>query len=166
METRLSEKEKELVAVAASVAAGCIPCTRYHVKAVQTAGATLDEVTGAVEVALRIKRGAAAVMEGVARTALGLNADSATAAAAGCGDRVSRLAAIAAAVAVNCTTSLERYVAIAVGTGIRGDEIRLVVGLAQMIRAKAAEKMDAASKADAAGAAADPPACGCGSSAC
>ena len=30
MEAKLSQKEKELVAVAASVAAGCIPCTRYH----------------------------------------------------------------------------------------------------------------------------------------
>jgi len=40
MESRLSEKEKELVAVGASVAAGCIPCTRYHVKAVQAAGAS------------------------------------------------------------------------------------------------------------------------------
>ena len=172
MESRLSGKEKELVAVGASVAAGGIPCTRYHVKAVQAAGATTDEVAGAVEVALGVKRGATAVMGQVARAALGLTADADAVGAAGTADRVTRLVAIAAAVAVNCPTSFQQYVTAAVGAGIRDDEIRLVVAMAQMIRGKATEKMDeaatasAAGTADTAGTAAPRPSCGCGPSAC
>ncbi len=55
MEARLSHKEKELVAVGASVAAGCIPCTRYHIEEVRATGATTDEITHAIEAALCVK---------------------------------------------------------------------------------------------------------------
>ena len=34
MNERLSRKDKELVAVGVVVAAECIPCTQYHMKAV------------------------------------------------------------------------------------------------------------------------------------
>ena len=38
----MNGNEKELVAVAISVAAGCKPCTDYHVEAVRKVGATED----------------------------------------------------------------------------------------------------------------------------
>jgi AhpD family alkylhydroperoxidase len=144
MDAQLSLKETELVAVGASVAAGCIPCTQYHVKAVQTAGATADEVTRVLDAALRVKEGTRAIMQRVAREALGLAVREEQAAGAGPTDRVTALVSIAAAAAVNCPTSFRRHVEVGRGLGVRDDEIQLVVNLGKMIRAKAAEKMDQA----------------------
>lgn len=166
MKTRLSEKEKELVAVGASVAAGCIPCTRYHVKAVQGAGATIDEIVRAVEVALSVKRGTTGIMGRVAHSALGLPTGTEPTGAADVTDRVTRLVAIGASAAVNCPTSFQQYVAVGTGAGVEADEVRLVVALAQMIRAKAATKMDEAADAISVGFSASEVSCGCGAPQC
>jgi AhpD family alkylhydroperoxidase len=40
----ITKKEKELAAVGISIAAGCKPCTDYHMKAVREAGASDDEI--------------------------------------------------------------------------------------------------------------------------
>lgn len=44
----LSQKEKRLIAVAASIASGCLPCTVHHIKSVREAGAAEAEVLGAI----------------------------------------------------------------------------------------------------------------------
>lgn len=144
METRLSRKEKELVAVGASVAAGCIPCTRYHVEEVRAAGATTDEITHAVEAALCVKGSARGIMEKAAYDALGAPKEEQAARCVGPTDRLKELVSIAAAVAVNCPTNFHKHVAAGRLVGVRDDEIQLVVGLAKMIRSKAAEKVDEA----------------------
>jgi AhpD family alkylhydroperoxidase len=41
-EIELNQKEQSLIAVGASVAAGCQPCTAYHVKGARCQGATPD----------------------------------------------------------------------------------------------------------------------------
>jgi AhpD family alkylhydroperoxidase len=144
MEARLSQKEKELVAVGASVAAGCVPCTQYHVRAVQAAGATTDEVTRAVNVADCVKAGARGIMARVANEALGLAADTEPSCCADPTDRMTALVSIGAVVAANCPTLLSRYVEAGRSVGIRDDETDLVIRIAQMVRAKATEKTDEA----------------------
>lgn len=146
MEARLSQKEKELVAVGASVAAGCIPCTQYHVKEVKAAGATMEEITQAVDAALCVKGSTRGIMEKVAYDVLGLPKEEQPSCCAGPTDRMKELVSIAAAVAVNCPTSLHKHVAAGRTVGVRDNEIQLVVGLAKMIRGKAAEKVDDAIK--------------------
>lgn len=146
MEATLSQKEKELVAVAASVAAGCIPCTRYHVGEVRAAGATTGEITDAVEAALCVKGSARGIMEKAAYDALGSPRAEPPACCAGPTNRVKELASIAAAVAVNCPANFHKHVAVGRSVGVREDEIQLVVGLAKMIRSKAAEKVDEAAR--------------------
>ena len=59
----LNEKLRELVAVGASITANCQPCLRSHVEKALGAGATPDEVAGAIEVGNRVRKGAAAKME-------------------------------------------------------------------------------------------------------
>lgn len=144
MEARLSQKEKELVAVGASVAAGCIPCTEYHVKEVRAAGATVEEITQAVDAALCVKGSTRDIMEQVAYTALGVPKEEQPSCCAGPTDRMRELVSIAAAVAVNCPANLRKHVEAGRSVGVRDEEIQLVVGLAKMIRGKAVEKIDAA----------------------
>ncbi len=145
-EARLSRKEKELVAVGGSVAAGCIPCTEYHIKEVTAAGATPQEITAAIDAALCVKGSARAVMEQVAYKALGIPKEAQPPCCGRPTDRLKELVSIAAAVAVNCSTSLRKHVDIARSLRVRDDEIQLVVGLARMIRGKASEKVDVALK--------------------
>ncbi len=146
MEAQLSRKEKELVAVGASLAGGCIPCTRYHVKEVRDAGATTEEITRAVGAALCVKGSARTIMEEVAYDALGSPKEQQPSCCAGPTDRLRELVSIAAAVAVNCVTSFHKHLAAGRSLGVRDNEIQLAVGLAKMIRSKAMEKVDEAAK--------------------
>ena len=151
MEARLSQKERELVAVGASVAAGCVPCTQYHVNAVQAAGAATDEITRAVNAADRVKARAKEMMVRIANQALGLAAEAEPSCCADPSDRMTALVSIAAAVAANCPSLLPQHVEAGRTVGIREDEIHLVIRIAQMVRAKATETTDEAATAIAPG---------------
>jgi len=159
MDSRLSQKEKELVAVGASVAAGCIPCTQYHVKEVKAAGTTTEEISHAIDAALCVKGSTRGIMEKVAYDALGLSKEEQPSCCAGPTDRMKELVSIAAAVAVNCPANFHKHVAAGRTVGVRDGEIQLVVGLAKMIRGKAAEKVDEAAKTVFASASAQAAAC-------
>ncbi|HLE29744.1 MAG TPA: carboxymuconolactone decarboxylase family protein [Anaerolineales bacterium] len=54
-ETSLAPKEAELIAVGASIAAGCQPCTRFHFQAARAAGADDEEIRQAVRDALEVR---------------------------------------------------------------------------------------------------------------
>lgn len=165
MDERLSQKEKELIAIGASVAAGCVPCTQYHARVVRRAGASDAEIAGAVDAALRVRAEARGVMAQVASEALGMPAQAEAPQPAVPGERVAQLVTLAAAVAANCPALFERLAAACRAAGVTEPEIRLAVGLAQMTRAKATEKTDEAARALAPAAAPAPAAggCGCGS---
>ena len=60
----LTLKEKELVAVGSSVAAGCKPCTRYHLREARKAEASDAEIHRAVADAASVRSNATEIMEG------------------------------------------------------------------------------------------------------
>jgi AhpD family alkylhydroperoxidase len=72
----ITKKEKELAAVGISIAAGCKPCTDYHMKAVRQAGASDGEIRQAVQDAVSLRNAATAVMEKYGLSHLGENAPS------------------------------------------------------------------------------------------
>ena len=115
-------KERELVAVGASVAAGCKPCTDYHLKAAREAKLSDDEIHQAINVAISVRQNASGVMKAYSLQRLGKLVD-----APGDNDgestRIKQLVSIAAAFAVNCTINLERHLAAAKAFGIADDEI-------------------------------------------
>lgn len=129
----LTMLEKELVAVATSVAAGCRPCTTYHLKEVRRAGATDADIEKAVAGAVCVRSSAT---EGMRRHALGQEP-----AQDGCGcgttDALAELAAIGASLAVNCTANLDKHLAAAKAVGVPQEHIDEVAALAAMIRGKA-----------------------------
>ena len=59
----LTDKTRELIAIAASVACGCEPCLKYHYKAAKEAGCTVEEMTEAVGVAIMVKQAPLKAME-------------------------------------------------------------------------------------------------------
>jgi AhpD family alkylhydroperoxidase len=158
----LTMLEKELVAVAASVAAGCRPCTTYHLKEVRRAGATDADIEKAVAGAVCVRTSAT---EGMRRHALGLEP-----APDGCGcgatDPLAELVAIGASLAANCTANLDKHLAAAKAVGVPREHVDEVVALVTMIRSKAVEHAEKrlgspAEPKPAAGAATAPVAC-CG----
>ncbi len=137
----LQSKDRELVAVAASVAAGCKPCTDYHLKAARAARLGDNEVRQAIIDAMSVRQTALEVMKAyglqhfdVAVSAPGDKGREST--------RIKELVAVAAAFAVNCTTNLERHLAATKALGISDDEIDEVIKLARFIKGKAASHVE------------------------
>ncbi len=138
----ISVREKELAAVGISVAAGCKPCTDYHLKAVREAGASEGEVERAVAQALDIRRSALVLMEHHAWNRLGKGSQGDAGDQSGETSRVQELVAIGAAFAVNCTASLDQHLAAAKTVGIGDREVRVVAELASFIKGVAASHVE------------------------
>jgi len=130
-------KERELVAVGVSLAAGCKPCTDYHFKAAREAKCGEAELRRAVEVGLDLRRRAVDVMTSFGLQHLGdevapldMVPEQTT--------RIDELVAIGAALAVNCPTSLAHHLAAAERFDISEAEIADIAKLAIFIKGKAA----------------------------
>jgi AhpD family alkylhydroperoxidase len=128
----LGKREKELVALGISVAAGCKPCTDYHLEAVRETGATCDEIRDAIQLGAAVRKRAADVMEGYA-----LKRNTTDDAQGMPPDRIDLLISIGAASAVNSTDELERYLTAARKADVAEIDVKSVGKLAQFIRGKA-----------------------------
>lgn len=138
----LTTKERELVSVGASLAAGCKLCANFHYKEAQRAGGSDDEIRQAMMDAMAVRDQAKKIMERHGLKLLGLkirraSADADAPESVGDTNRMTELVAVAAAFAVNCTTSLDKHLATARSVGVADDEIKEVVDLARFIKGKA-----------------------------
>jgi AhpD family alkylhydroperoxidase len=139
----LTLKEKELVYIGASVASGCKPCTTFHYeKALQT-GASKEEIKTAISDALSVRDSANKIMENHALKLIGINTKHNDGEGNSTISRISLLVSIAAAFAVNCTSSLEQNIAAGRANGISDAEIYSV-----LMRAGVRVKGEAASHVD------------------
>ncbi len=138
----ITPKEKELVAIGISVAAGCKPCTDHHVNVARKARATDEEIRRAVADALGVRRKASDFMEAHALAHLrekpklggvGLVAEL---------SRIKALVAVGAAFAVNCVSSVEHHLAAADVSGVSQDDIVEIVKLAVFIKKMAASHVE------------------------
>lgn len=139
----ITAREKELSAVGISVAAGCKPCTSFHVKAARKAGASDDEIGQSVDVALSVRALATDVMRNHALSRLRstksvVNPDIPK----GEISRDTELVSIGAAFGVNCVSTLEDHVAAAATVGISQEEIVEIVRLAMMVKRRAASHVE------------------------
>lgn len=115
----ITKKEKELAAVGISIAAGCKPCTDYHMKAVREAGASDDEIRRAIDDAVAVRNAATSIMEHYGRSHLGDARHEEAAAIPR--DRVAELVGIGAAFAVNCVSGFGKLQSVRrVGWGDQG----------------------------------------------
>ena len=58
----LSEKDQEIIAVGASIASGCLPCTTFHLRAASRTGASEREILQAVRDATSVRSAATEIM--------------------------------------------------------------------------------------------------------
>jgi AhpD family alkylhydroperoxidase len=126
----MTKLDKELVAVAISVAAGCRPCTTYHLDEATRAGASETAIEKAVAAAVCVRTGAT---EGMRRHALGLEPEQ-----DGCGcastDALAELISLGASLAVNCTTSVDKHLAAARALDVPREHVNRVFALVEQIR--------------------------------
>jgi AhpD family alkylhydroperoxidase len=138
----LTPKEKQLVSVGASLAAGCKLCANHHFNQVRKAGATDEEIERAMSDAIAVRDSARRIMEWhglklLGRKLRGASEDSDTPGENEGTTRITELVSIAAAFAVNCTSSLERHIEAAHGVGVTDDEIQSAVDIGKFIKGKA-----------------------------
>ncbi len=138
----LTLKEKELVAVGISVAAGCKPCTNYHMRKVKETEATEGEIRQAIEIAAEIRHQAADIMRAHAVRQLGVLDDAEYLVSGGETSRIRELIVIGAAFAVNCTLTVEHHLRASGDACISQDEVEEVAKLAQFIKDKAASHVE------------------------
>ena len=154
----LTEKDQELVAIGASIAAGCQPCTKYHFRAARIAGANDDEIRQAVNDALCVRRNATNVMARLGNQ-LGETISETT-----CYENkslVRELVSISAAYAINCVTNLETHLAAARQQGAPDHEILAALKIACAVKDMAGKKVQAVATTALGGSEEDDDECGC-----
>ena len=67
MEDFLNIKEKQLVYLSASIASGCRPCIKYHLKKSSETGLTDEEINNTLDLAISIRNNATRSIELSAR---------------------------------------------------------------------------------------------------
>ena len=133
-EQRLSVEQRELVAVGASIGAGCHPCVKYHIKAGTDAGLAGGRLLAAVTSAERVAAEAAERMHVHARAQLG--AEPARPAEVSPLDDV--LASFGAALAANDLANIERHLQSASELGISRSQLQEAIEVTQKVQQNAA----------------------------
>jgi AhpD family alkylhydroperoxidase len=141
-ERAMETREKELIAVAVSVAAGCEPCTEYHVKAAREAGAEEAELARMIETALSVRERATRRMAAVAWGEVGIAAETISCGCAAPRQRIEALAAAASALAANCGSGVRGFLAEAAKAGASERDGEVALGIARRIKKVAAEKSE------------------------
>ena len=134
--------EKELLALGASVAAGCQPCTEYHVRAARSAGACDSGIALAIETAVVLRNSATRGMDRWAERCQGSRPelDPEFRAKAGL---ITELVSITAAVCVNSVADLTIHLTAARELGATAEQIRSAIAIARAIKRVAEEKLEA-----------------------
>lgn len=66
----MTNKEKELIAIGASITAHCFPCLDYHLVEARKFGASEEEINDAVQVGIQVMNGSTEKMLEKIRTSL------------------------------------------------------------------------------------------------
>ena len=134
MKQELSLEQKELVAVAASVGAGCQPCVSHHLKASANAGLEGEQLLAAVTSAERVSAEAAVAMGDHVRGKLGPGVASPA--------LLSRLeealASLGAALGANDAKNIERQLRAALELGASRSQLQQAIETAHTVQENAA----------------------------
>jgi AhpD family alkylhydroperoxidase len=134
MEQELSLEEKELVALAASVGAGCQPCVSHHLKAGAKAGLDGERLLAAVTSAERVSAEAAVAMGDHVRGKLGPEVASPALLL-----RLEEaLASLGAALGANDATNIERQLRAALELGASRSQLQQAIETAHTVQENAA----------------------------
>ncbi len=138
----LNDKDRELISIGASLAAGCQPCARFHLRAAHIAGASDTEIRQAVDEALAVRRHATEEMAQLAAKDSGVPTSDTP------GDRddllTRELVAISAACAVNSIPDFETHLAAAQSLGATKGQLLSAIKIASAVKSTAERKLEEA----------------------
>lgn len=126
-DSALNLDERELVAIGASIGAGCNPCFNHHVKAATTAGVSSGRLRAALYTAGQVAAEARDEMERHIRTQLAFG-DPTRASAT---PKDEALAALGAALGANDRPGIERHIAAAVAAGASQAQVAQAISVAE-----------------------------------
>jgi AhpD family alkylhydroperoxidase len=141
----INPQEQELIALGASIASGCLPCTKFHLRAAASVGAAADDIAQAVTDATRVRRTATDIMAKAGGLA---PADGGEAQPDG-GPRtlIRELVSAGAAYAINCAPSVGAHLEAARALGATNAQLFAALKIACAVRDVAAQKAKAAAAA-------------------
>ena len=133
--TTLTSREREVVAIGASVGAGCHPCLSHHIRNGRGAGLTDAELVGVVLQGHALVVAAAdwLLREGLAMIGVQVSVDSASPDL-----RLRELAGLGAAMAANAMSDIEERIRGAGSAGLSIDELAETAAVAHDVQANAA----------------------------
>jgi AhpD family alkylhydroperoxidase len=135
----LTDKNRELISIGASLAASCQPCANFHLRAARIAGASEAEISHAVNDALSVSRRAAEGMAQLAAEHLGTPVSDA-------GNQenplIRELVSISAACAMNSVPDFETHLAAAKELGATKGQILSAIKIADAVKGMAERKVE------------------------
>ena len=135
---QLDLAEKELVAIGASVGAGCRPCIDHHIPAAREAGVSEPELAVAVSRAFALRGQATDIFEArVDELVRGVRAAPVPPAMEA--SRAGELVAMGASVGANSHPLLRRHMAGALEAGLTASQIDAALRTAEYVQKRAAE---------------------------
>lgn len=139
----MAVKGKTLIALGASVAAGCQPCTEYQVRAAREAGACDRGIQLAVEAALAVRHSATLSMDRWSERCQGRRPELDDAFRAET-RLLAELVSVSAAICLHSVPDLIRHLSSARQSGATAEQVRVAVAVAKSVRNAAMQQIDAA----------------------
>jgi AhpD family alkylhydroperoxidase len=135
---QLELTEKELVAIGASIGAGCRPCIEHHIPMAREAGLPEAELTQAVNSAFALRSQATELFAARVDELLG-GSPAAPPTAATEASAAGELVALGVSVGANSHPLLRRHIAGALEAGLRASQIDAALRTAEYVQERAAE---------------------------
>ena len=134
---QLERTEKELVAIGASVGAGCRPCIEHHIPAARKSGLTEADLAEAVRVAVAVRSQATELFAARVDELLGGSPAAPTPPATNVSE-AGELVALGASVGANSHVLLRRHIARALDAGLAVGQIEAALRTAEYVQSRAA----------------------------
>ncbi|MDP6437547.1 MAG: carboxymuconolactone decarboxylase family protein [Gammaproteobacteria bacterium] len=138
----ISPQERELVTIAVAVACGCKTCLRENMLVARSLHVTDKDVADAIKTAANIRRSTTDALEQYILSDFSETAEPEPDFSQHDNPRLQALVSVGTAFAVNCASSLKKYVATAKTLDIPADDLQEVVGLSAYMKAVAASHVE------------------------
>jgi len=136
----LNQKEKQIVYLSASIASGCRPCTKYHLRRSYEFGLSDFKIKKSIALAISIRNNATHSMESLAsnhNSGENIEEDNQVSI-----NRNNILVGIAAAYSVNFPSYLEKYMSIARTNGVCDEELSEIIKISKSVNDMARAHVD------------------------
>ena len=138
----ITPQERELVTIAVAVACGCKTCLRENMLVARALHVTDEDVADAIKTAANVRRSTTDAVEQYILSDFAETAEPEPDFSQHDNPRIQALVSVGSAFAVNCASSLKKYVATAKTLDITAEDLQEVVGLSAYMKTVAASHVE------------------------